>query len=461
MVRRLGKALGWLFCGTFTLLLIAYAILYVANLNDQPPIPEIAILKSLQDPDATIVSDENSYLYILGFSAPPDADPMALGLERHAWIQKARPEFTDDGDPLPFGYDLSEERSDSVEQFAQTCSDSEVECLRLLQSKGETLEEWLTTERWLLDRYRTLLDMPEFREPVPIDLLAPLPSYGVIFEAQRLHLADIWLSAAKSDAAVVNAALERDLVYWRMVLQNSDALITKMIAAAAVARHFKLGNLALRRLPAELAADGIPASWRRQISDQERSMKRSLAGEWVFFDESIRKVADEDPFGDWTGLDEATTWDRVLSVVFKPFWQRQELANQHALNMLKISDAFSVPYNEVPRAIDRANEIEESVHQPFSRLYNFTGDLVMFANYSSFTNYALRATDLEGIRRAALLASELRADGVAENQVADHLLITEIVDPYTNKPFTWDDEAGAIVFYGLEPYDRAKHKIIY
>lgn len=85
-------------------------------------------------------------------------------------------------------------------------------------------------------------------------------------DGQRLHIADAWQSASESDAEAVRSALERNLVYWRMVLKNSDALITKMIATAAVIRHFKLGNLVLRKLPQEVAADGIPDSWRRQIS---------------------------------------------------------------------------------------------------------------------------------------------------------------------------------------------------
>ncbi len=463
MVRRFTKIIGWLLGGAFALTLIAYAILFVANLEDRPPIAEIAVLKALQDPASPVVSDENSYLYMLGFSGPPDADPMALGLERYEWMEEARPEYRIEDDPLSDDYDYRIRRNDAIAQLAQACSESEAECLRLLQSDSETVEQWLAGERWLLDRYRTLLDMPKFREAVPFELLAPLPSYSVMFEGQRLHIVDAWRLAGESDAVAVKAALDRDLVYWRMVLENSDALITKMIATAAIIRHFKLGNLALRRLPENVAADGIPFSWRDQISDEERSMSRSLAGEWTYFDESTRKVvADNDnPFGDWTGITDSTTLDRAAWVVLKPFWQHQDLTNRHARLMLDLGNAFDVPYDEVPCAIGLADDIQEAAYQPFSRLYNFTGDLIMSANHWTFSDYAVRVSDLEGIRRAALLVAELRAEGVAKGDVVQRMLVNEIVDPYTNEPFTWHDGSDVVVFNGLEPHDRSQHELLY
>src|SRR5690606_35913206 len=188
------------------------------------------------------------------------------------------------------GYDFQALRSDAVAHVAAECSEVGAECFRILDSEEKTLEQWLASERWLLDRYRSLIGMTEFKEAMSLEVLAPLPAYSVVLEGQRLHITDSWRSATQADAATVAAMLDRDLLYWRMVLENSDTLITKMIATATVIRHFKLGNLALRRLPQQVAADGIPRSWRYQISDEERSMKRSFAGEWMFFDKTIKGV---------------------------------------------------------------------------------------------------------------------------------------------------------------------------
>lgn len=295
------------------LALIAYAVLFVANLEDRPPIAEIAVLRSLQEDASPVPSEHNSYMLMLGFAGPPNSDPMSLGIERYEWMQRARPEFDRAGDPLSEDYDFRGQRGDAVSELAEACSKSEVECSRLLQSSKETVKRWLADERWLLDRYHSLISMTEFAEATPFELLAPLPSFNVLLEGQRLLMADAWTSASNANATAVRAALDRDLTYWRLVLKNSDVLITKMIATAAIIRHFKLGNIVLRRLPQEIAADGIPVTWRDEISDEERSMKRSLAGEWAFFNETTERMAveSENPFGTWIGLTDYSTWDRV------------------------------------------------------------------------------------------------------------------------------------------------------
>lgn len=151
---------------------------------------------------------------------------MTLGLERYQWMESARPEFRAEDGSLSDDYDYRSARSNAAAELAKACSESEAGCLHLLESEEETVEQWLANERWLLDRYRSLLDMAEFREAIPFELLAPLPSYGMMLDGQRLHIADAWQSASESDAEAVRGALERDLVYWRMVLKNSDALIT-------------------------------------------------------------------------------------------------------------------------------------------------------------------------------------------------------------------------------------------
>jgi hypothetical protein len=307
------------------------------------------------------------------------------------------------------------------------------------------VEQWLADERWVLDRYRSLVSMTEFKEAVPFEMHAPLPSYGVIFEGQRLYILDAWKSADERDAAAVSAALDRDLVFWRMVLEESDVLITKMIATAAVKRHLKLGNLSLRHLPQEHAADGIPGSWRNPISDKERSMKRSFAGEWTYFDAAVEQSAPDlaNPFGGWMGLTDSETWDRAAWMLLKPLWQPQDVRNRQARLMLDLGNAFDVPYDEIPRAIDPAADLQKSAYRPFGRLYNFTGDLVMAGNYWTFSDYAVRVSDLEGIRRAALLVAELRAAGTSKGDVVQRLLVSEHVDPYTNEPFSWIDGEDA------------------
>ena len=58
------------------------------------------------------------------------------------------------------------------------------------------------------------------------------------------------------------------------------------------------------------------------------------------------------------------------------------------------------------------------------------------------------AADLEGIRRAVLLVSELRAAAVSPTDVPTALAAAELTNPYTGEPLTWVADTQEVVFIG-------------
>lgn len=462
--KRVSKALACVAAAVLGLSILAYGVLLVANLHDQPPSPSIAGLRQMDRPATTVADDDNSYLFMLGFAVPPDTDPLAMGVTRHQWIEVAGPKFDFSDDPLSDEVNFRSSRTAAVIELSESCSGSYAKCLRLIEQDPRIAVEWTTSEDWLLQRYRTLTNMPDFQETIPFEPLAPMPSYNVVFEGQRLMLMDTWLRASLGDATAVNAALERDLTFWRMVLRNSDVLVTKLTATAAIIRHFKMGNFALRRLPPSSATDGIPDSWRVAITNDERSMKRSFAGEWAFFERSTKSIIEKSltPFSNWLDPDAVSVADRIAANLLAPLWQPQDSSNRYADMLLSISDAFRVEYDQVPVAVAKSDKIQKSAFRPFRRLYNFTGDLVMSTGgVWAMSDYAARVADLEGVRRAAMLATDLRAEDTVKDDVVQKIRGGDVVDPYTGDPFSWDDSSGAIVFTGLEQKDRSRHEIIY
>ena len=105
---------------------------------------------------------------------------------------------------------------------------------------------------------------------------------------QRLEFLRLRALADAGKVDEVRDALEADLTFWRLVFRNSDILITKMIALAAVRQHFFYGNLVLRHLPADKSATAIPASWTQPFTTEELSMLRTLAGELEYMQREIR-----------------------------------------------------------------------------------------------------------------------------------------------------------------------------
>ena len=96
--------------------------------------------------------------------------------------------------------------------------------------------------------------------------------------------------ALNGDADGVRKALDADLELWRLSLRDSSTVLGKMIAEGRFREHLAWGTLILRRLPSEARAAAIPASWRRPLSDEERSLARAFRGEWRYARNTMRAM---------------------------------------------------------------------------------------------------------------------------------------------------------------------------
>jgi hypothetical protein len=363
-------------------------------------------------------------------------------------------------------YDFASARSDVVQSLREACERVDDACLEAMEEGGERIAEWLETEAWLLGRYRMLLAHPGWLETVTSDVNAPLPSYSPVLEAQRLLFLGAWLSAGRGDANNVRTLLDEDMKFWRRTLASSDTLLSKMIAVAALTRHFSWGNIILRRLPADVAMNGVPRLWQDPISRSERSMLRCLTGEWVFINRMMKPIRGgaSNPLVTDPALEEASTAQRMLWLALKPFVQFQDMSNRHAELLETVAETLDVPYERYPQALEQARAILSQATDgafPPNRIYNMLGDILFAIALPDFISYAVRVADLEGVRRAAVLATELRSQGIVAGQVLQYLRDAQDGNPYNGEPFFWDEVADAIVFTGLEPGDRGYHVFLY
>lgn len=440
------------------LVFVTYLALVAINRNDRPPSPTaIAFAESLAN-RPSVADAQNAYLFILGFGGPPESEPAALGMERRGWAVDAlaRGDFNRADDPLPAAYDYRSGRDAAVSALADTCAEPGMACFDALASDRAAAHEWLLSERWLLERYTTLIDYTAFHEALPFELDAPLPEYMPILESQRLLLIAAWYSGRSADADRVADVLQRDLEFWRMVLTNADSLLAKIIATAAITHHFKFGNGALRGLHASHREHPVPPSWLAEFSHEERSVRRTLIGEWAFMENAMMSIdADSEKLPNSDG--DADTWDRMEWRLYSPLYQPQDFSNRYAETMVQYIELFDRPYRALPAAYDEAAVVHASTPKPFERAYNIVGDWLFSIAHPDLTEYAARVADLEGVRRAAVLASQLRARSLAPEELRKALADSELRNPYTNEPFTWIEESNEILFQGLATGDRGRH----
>lgn len=428
-----------------------YAAARIVNWHDQPPSPEALLLSAAYDARPVVADGDNAFVYFLGFSAALTEDPRANGQRMLRQLESADPHADAVADRLPAALDFLG-ADPEVAHFRTLCDNVGRECVLAAAEARGAFEKWSATHAWLLDRYRELIDHPEWRELVPRDVATPLPLYTGVLHGQRLLLLQANVLADTGDAAGVSALLGDDLRFWRTVLASCDLLITKMIAVAAVQRHFQWGNLALRRLSPERASAALPAEWLAPLTATELSLKRTVVGEWRFSSRSLLGIREQS---------NGSLGDKLAA----PLYQPQDTLNLYAAYFTELAATLEAPLAGYADVADRASQLAARTADeglPPHSLYNLFGVLLFHsAGPPDYSDYARRVADTEGVRRAALATVTLRAAQTPPSDMAAALAASPLRSPYDDRPLVWDASEQAVVFVGLSPGERREQRFYY
>lgn len=471
IAKTLLKVLAWSAIALVVLVVAAYAFILGINWHDRPPSEAALRLETAFQQRPAIRDEDNGFVYLMGFAVAESEDPSTWGRKRIAWAHQQASQTTKRGNNAQPGEDISiqKTRTPKAQALLETCKNADRACLTALESSPDVLTSLLNTDRWLLNRYRTLLRHPEWQETLPFDIHTLPPSYLEVLEAQKVLFAHSWHLATRADAAGVKKLLGEDVRFWRLILEASEGLLSKLIATAALERHFAWGNIILRQLPPDLALQGIPEQWQKPISQSERSLMGSFVGEWALLVNTMQQIADRANYAALapdidSGPDERSTVQRFSSLLIAPLFQPQDTINQHADMLVAAADTLQVPYEQYPAVIERARAQEAATEgrgRSSVRIYNYIGNVLSSIATPDYLVYGARVADLEGVRCSALLASELRSQGIMQEDVHQHLSEAALRNPYSGKPFLWDVDAQAIVFTGLAQPERRRHVMLY
>lgn len=403
------RAFGWTAVGLGSILLGGYGLLLLINARDEPPSTQALHLARVYAQRPAVADADNGFLYVARMGLP-----------------------TGEG-KLPFA------EQPAVRALTLACDGDYLQCAQALDDDAAAVaSQWLAHDAELLAQYHTLIAFPQWRETVADDPTS-LPPYQHAMRGQRLLLMQAWLVARGGDAAGVTLALEQDLCFWRRVLRDSDSLIGKSVAAAAIRQHFGLGNLVMRELGAG-RVDSIPAQWHMPLSEEERALERAMAGEWRLVDASIR-----DMVANGRESADATWLDRLQ----RPFFKPQASINLAAERYEGLGKASRSPYPELAAAVTRA---DSPTVRWWQWLFNPAGRVPMVVASGRYGDYVISVADLEGARGAALATATLRARGAALVDMGATIAAADMPrDPYTGQPFAWHAETGAVAFAGHDP----------
>lgn len=469
MLGRVLRVAGWTLVTGVVVLVAVYLTALAINREDRPPSSEALEMAASLDAMPEVADEDNAYVYMLGFAAPRDADPRRVGGERADWIRRLRTDHGLSRDSDPYSASLGTVWDPEPKDFFRECPHDtrQRECFAMLRDAGAELGAWLAEQDWVLERYETLLSYPRWREIRTLDHRSPYPSFSNVSLARRAWFLEAWSRANRGDAPGVREVLGDELEFWRLVLAESHSLLMKMIAASHIKDHFERSNLILKRLPAERVARAVPASWRKPLSAAERSLRRVLAFELRFARNHLESLGSTtEHHSGWVDIEPEppSFMQRLDNSSAGAFIQTQDFLNKRARAHSLIADAVEEPYERIPAALERAASAQarETGHNAWHEgLYNFVGDILREMDAGAYEDYAPRVSDIEGVRRAALLAAELRSRGIAPSGVEAELANAELTNPYTGEPFTWDAESGGIVFDGIARRRDGRHVFWY
>jgi len=372
------------------LLFLLIAFVFFINREDKPPSESVIKLQRIAAASTPVKDRDNAFVYVMGFSASDNADVMAEGAAR-------------------------------VEQMRKS-----------METPGST--EFQRDPAQLIERYERLLEFKQWHEVRQGDPRALTAALSQVFEAQRQMYLKALSLEANEDAADCKRMLEKDYRFWRMVLAESASANVKMIAARSIELHFEMGNLVVRRFPPALTMVAIPEGWREPFSSRERSLAKMMANEWTSYD--LRPD------------DERSR--NLVSMLFGSFlYQPQATSNANADRMLRVVGLYDRDYAAIPQAAatflatygtEKKAAADIGVYNPVGRI------LLNMEGMDAYTTYGFRVANLEGMRRVALLASQLRSSGAKGNDVAEGVRASDLRDPYDGKEFAWDPEHSFLLF---------------
>lgn len=372
-------------------------------------------------------SDSQAYFYFLGLMAPEGKDPIKVGKAIHKIVKsesansnselnsevdnsevdthelKAHTDFID---PYLIKDGLTFHKSDSY------CKPFFEDCFNQLINNPAEIQNVLTQNSILLDRYQTFLALPNYHNMQPIGHMGSMPHFQNLMSANNLVLLDILVNS-QSDSAVNNRFF-RLLNNTRVKLEQSNSIIDKMVYVALMRHSLEFYNLL----------------YKHQVIDSPQTVKaltqeeRSLAKAMNYESLSAARVINFDQF-QW--------YDIYTNAILK----ENMMTNDYHQQAKKISK-FSI----LPADQQIQEDIKTSLKPEFGfldKVRNYAGTILFRIGSSIYFDYVYRISDIDA--KIAVLNWRIQQpanDNIDQEYLNNHP--TAELNPYKTGDFIIKDD---------------------
>lgn len=363
-----------------------------------------------------------AYLFLAGLDAPPRHSPAALGEARLQEYQqwRASHEFVDqsfipaprDRLVLPAGADF--------------CPVEKQACFNGLLQRQAQLPALLTEHTALLNRYRYLLTLGDFRTLHLPSAAEPGLPLTYLIRGQQLLSLRAFSQALAGDSAGAQALLLEDHAGVRRYLARADQLVLKMVLASMLNRNLEW----LARLQRMGLTPGVAPL--APLTAAEHSLRPAMQREFLGTATLLADLREDDI----PGMLEET------SVFFE--YKPQMTINASLVHYQQTADLSET----TPAIFQQLVSVNPELSVPYTGMRNRIGNILLSVANPDFVGYVGRLMDIDSKIRLVGFNARPEPGPVLVAQIAG---LPEAASPYAEAQRPFVDKQGRLCFDGPLP----------
>ncbi len=419
----------------FAALLLLITVIINLPAFDEELLPEVVAIKNIQ---AEPFSEDNAYPALIAINSASGPSLKAATKKVRDYLNQQIAETGLDylsqedyknlvGNPIISEYDRSWSNT-----YFNCKSRTEKNCMASLINdlKGNPITDKRLSAQ--LNRYADFIEMKTYKGATQIDGTsnAPYLVFGSTQMLKRIFLADAFLNKT-TDGYL--ETWSQDVGFWRMILNKSHLLITKMVATATV-------RTSIDSISAAIQQDALSPLQLRKIQDEIQTLKQAEIDLGKTFEFEFKY-----------GMSMIDIVDKAESIgtdAWINFFQPQATHNTNYLYvfkpMIEVSAMGTSEFYNYLESNQHKHEFVTPVSWSPSMLYNPTGKLLVSYLIPAYPDYIARAHDLNGMFYLLKLQIEIALS--PEKPVQQVISQSQYTNPYTLEPMSYNQDNHSIYF---------------
>ncbi len=409
-------------------------VLFAVNLKDEPLSPEVkAVLAASDLPQP---GQENGFVLMAGFFAPPQASPWEWGrtqIELLSARDKGVKEVPEAGADAKAAYAVVRWRN------LAPCDVKEAGCFEPQTGRTSTaaIRSWLAANPVLVQRCGAMLAAGSWVETyLAMDVFSPFMDYGPVVLCEQVEFARAALEARAGRAGDALRRALRLVAFHRRALAGSASMIGKLIESSELAQAAVFVSDLLRGEPGLLDREQdrrLVAEALRPLSEPERTLRLAIRNEFRISARYVADLATQAYAAGSPAYDVGVPGWMLSTVLLRPnatltrTWRHDEAA-------IALDAAQGPGLEEKIRRGAAALEAERRAGVDW--IYNPTGKQVAAMFWSRYDEYTGRMRESEALLRLVALQAAVSKLGESEARAA--AADAAFSHPFTGRPFDFD-----------------------